>query len=160
MAAQTQRANVFEIALASAFHHWDNMVGIPKRLSDAAVQSPMEGSLQPRGASQPFQLPFRGQAVDSAIGTNTAIPYQYFFANITRVAAQPPFFDAPSRTKRRAALGNFQVAPTAQSAAIWPFGEGLTVGPTARHCSLSTHDSKFVFLKKYQKRNIPALGGI
>ena len=118
MALEAQGADVFEIAFAAAFHHGNNMIGIPKGISVTGAQSPIEKGFQPSRAPKSFQLPFCMQAIDSATGADPAVAFQYFFANIAGVAAQAPFFHAPRRTKRHAAFGNLQTAPTAQIAAI------------------------------------------
>jgi len=87
------------------------------------------------------------QAIDTATGANAAVAFQYFFANIAWIAPYAPFFHTPGRTKGQAALGHFQVAPTAQIAAIGSLGKGVPVGPTAGHCSLSTHARNGSFKK-------------
>ncbi len=129
MAFQAQGADVFEIALAAAFHHGNNMIGVPKGLSGTGAQSPIERSFQPRRAPQALQLPLCMQAIDAATGADAAVAFQHFFANIARIAAQAPFFHAPRRAKRRAALGNFQIAPAAQIAAIGTLGKGALGRP-------------------------------
>src|ERR1700734_2398562 len=118
MALQTQSADVLEIALASALYYGRDMVGIPQRLSGTGAQSPMQQRSQPRSTSQPFQLPSCMQAVNSATGADPAIAFQYFFGNLARTAASPPFFHAPVRTEGHAAFGDFQIAPTAQIPAV------------------------------------------
>ena len=123
MALQAQGADVLEIAFAAAFHHRNDMVGIPKAFPGAGAESPIEKSFQPRRAAQAFQLPLCMQAIDAATGADAAIAFQYLFAKIARVGAQAPFLHAPSRTKRHAALGNFQIAPAAEIAAIGTFGK-------------------------------------
>jgi hypothetical protein len=79
------------------------------------------------------------QAIHTTTRTNTAIAFQYFLANIARICAQTPFFHAPRRAKRDAALRNLQVAPTAEITPARTFGQGLPVSPTARHFSLRAH---------------------
>jgi hypothetical protein len=87
---QAQRANVFEIALASPFHHRNNMIGVPEGFSGASAspcaESPSQKSFQPRGAAKTFQLPFCMQAVDSTTGANGTITLENLFAKIARVA--------------------------------------------------------------------------
>lgn len=113
MALQTQSADVFEIALASALHHGHDMIGIPKGFSGTGAQSPMEKCFQPSGTSQAFQGAFCMQAIDAAAGADSPVASQYFFTNIARIAAYAPFFHAPVRTKGHAAFGNLQITPTA-----------------------------------------------
>src|SRR5580692_386775 len=160
MALQAQSADILEVAFTPAFHHRNNVIGVPKRHSGTGAEAPVEQSLQPCGAAQAFQLPPREQAIHTATGADASIALQYFFAKVARVAAQPPFFHAPSRTKRRPALGNLQIAPAAEIAAIEALGEGLPIGPTARHGSFCTHSCAVVMIlafKKLQKRNMISL---
>jgi len=149
MALQAQGADVFEIAFAAAFHYWNNMIGVPKGLSGACAQPPIEKGFQLRRAAQTFQLPLCLQTIDAANGADAAIALQYFFANVPRVTAQSPLFDAPSRTKRHPALGDFQIAPAAQILSIRSLREGSLVDPAALHGSLHTHVG---FFQKIAKR--------
>src|ERR1700678_2795239 len=143
MALQAQSANVLEIALASAFHHRNNMIGVPEGFSGASAspgaKSPSQKSFQPRGAAKTFQFPFCMQAVDSTSGANCAITLENLFAKIARIAPQAPFFHAPIRTEGHAALGNLEVAPAAEIATRGAFGKVLPVGPTSRHGSFGAH---------------------
>jgi hypothetical protein len=139
MALQAQRADVFEIALAASFHHWNDVVGIPEAFSRSVPQPPIQESFQARGAAQTFELAFGVQAIDAAGGANPVIAYQYFFAKIAWIGAQTPFLHAPSRAKRETSLGDFQAAPAAEMAAIGAFGKVLAAGPAAGHGSLRTH---------------------
>jgi len=52
MAFQTQRANILQIAFAAAFHHGNDVVGVPQAFARAGAQSPIEKSFQPSSASQ------------------------------------------------------------------------------------------------------------
>ena len=140
MALQAQGADVLEVAFTPAFHHGNNVIGIPKRHSGTGAEAPVEQSLQPCCAAQAFQLPPGEQAIDTATGADAAIALQYFFAKVAGVAAQTPFFHAPGGTKRRTALGNLQIAPTAQAAAVGTLRERVPVGPTAGHLPIGTHE--------------------
>ena len=42
VAFQAQRADVFQVALAAAFHHRDDVVGIPEAFSQTLLESPFE----------------------------------------------------------------------------------------------------------------------
>ena len=52
MAFQTQRADVFEVAFAAAFHHGKDVIGVPQAFARTGPQSPFQKSFQPSGASQ------------------------------------------------------------------------------------------------------------
>ena len=105
MALQAQRAEVFEITLASAFHHRNDMVGIPKAFSGSGPEPPVERSFQARGSAQSFELALGVQAIDAATRTNTTVALQDLFAKIAWIGAQTPFLHAPSRAKRDTSLG-------------------------------------------------------
>jgi len=141
VALQTEGANVREIAFATTFHHWNDMVGIPQALSGTAAQAPIEKKLEPGSASETFQLPLSIQAVDSAAGANAAIALQYAFANIARVAAQAPLLHAPGGTKSYATLRHLQIAPAAQIPAVDAGRKASPIDPAARHSSFRTHDA-------------------
>jgi hypothetical protein len=138
MALQTQGSDVLEVAFPSALYHGNNVISVPERLS--RTHAPLDRSFQPCRASQTLQVPFCMQTIDTASGAHTAIAFQNFFTNIAWVAAQAPFFDAPRRTKCLPALGNLQIAPTAQAAAIGTLGERLPIGPTAGHLPICSHE--------------------
>jgi len=160
MALQAQRADVFQIALAAAFHHRNDMVGIPEAFSRSGPQPPIEESFQARGAAQSFELAFGVHAIDAAAGANAAIPYQYFRAKIAWIGAQAPFLHAPGRAKSDASLGNFQAAPAAKMAAIGTFGKVFAAGPAAGHGSLGAHRANLFIGEPNAKRNKIRLGGI
>ena len=119
------------------------MIGVPKGLPDkcprTGVEAPFEKSFQAGRAAKTFQLAFCLQAIDTATGADAAVALQDFFANITGIAAEPPFFYTPRRAKCPAALGNFQIAPTAEVAAMGPLGKCLPIRPPPGHGSFSTH---------------------
>ena len=96
MTLQAQGTDVFEIALAAAFYHGNDMVGVPEAFSRSGPQPPIERSFQARGATQSLEPAFGVQTINAAGGANPSIAYQYFFAKIARVGAQTPFFHAPS----------------------------------------------------------------
>lgn len=139
MAFETQRPDVLEIAFAATFDDGHDMIGVPKAVSGTGAQPPFKESFQPRGAAKTFDLPFCMQAVEPATDADTAIAFQNPLANIGRIATQTPLFHAPIRTKSQAALGNFEIAPTAKIAAIRALRKSTPVDPTATHCSSCTH---------------------
>ncbi len=105
MALQAKRADVCQIALAAAFHHGNDVIGIPKTFPRVrGAQSPIEQGFQPGSAAQALQLPLgmpgnrcrnrrrcRGRAPD-------------LFAKIARIGAQTPFLHAPVRAETSCGL--------------------------------------------------------
>jgi hypothetical protein len=148
---QAQRADVFEIALAASFHHRNDMVGVPQAFSRSGPETPIEQGFQARAAAQSFELALGIQAIDAAGGANPSVAYQYFFTKIARISTQTPFLHAPSRAKRDTALGNLQVAPAAEMAAVGPFGKVLAVGPAAGHAALRAHGAYSI----YRRSEVP-----
>jgi len=70
------------------------------------------------------------------------VALEHFLADKARIGTQAPFVHAPIRTKSEPAFGDLKIAPTAQIAAVRPFGEIAAIGPSAGHCSLRAHLSK------------------
>ncbi len=138
MALQTQGSDVLQVAFPSTFYNGNNVISVPERLS--RTLAPLDKSFQPGCAPETLQLPVGIQTIDTATGAHAAIAFQNLFTNIARVAAQAPFFDAPRRTKRLPALGNLQIAPTAQAAAVGTLRERVPIGPTAGHLPIGTHE--------------------
>ena len=133
MTLQTQGADVLEVALASAFHHRNDMIGVPESFPRARTQAPVEKGLQAAGTAQAFQLLLCVQAIDATKSANSTISFQYFVAQVPRIGAQAPFFHAPFRTKGVAAFRHLQIAPAAKIAAIRAFLEGAAVSPATSH---------------------------
>ena len=137
MALQTQGSDVLQVAFPSTFYHRNNVISVPERLS--RTHAPLDKSFQSSRAPQTLQLAFGIQTIYTATSAHPAIAFQNLFTNIARVAAQAPFFDAPRRTKRLAALGYLQIAPTAQGAAVGTLRERAPIGPAAGHLPIGTH---------------------
>ena len=105
MALQAERAHIRQIAFAASLNHGYNVIGIPERL--AAAQSPGRSCPGARRASQFFHMPELGNTVSTADCADSAVSLQHSFAQMTRIAAELPFFHAPFRTKGEPALWNF-----------------------------------------------------
>ena len=67
------------------------------------------------------------------------VALEHFLANIARIGAQAPFVHAPVRAESEPAFRDLKIAPAAQVAPVYPFGEIAAIGPSAWHCSLRTH---------------------
>jgi len=87
MALEAESAEVLEIAFAAAFHHGDDMVGVPEAFPRPGAQAPAEQSFQAGSAAQSFELALGVQAIDAATGANTVVPFEHFFAKIAGIAA-------------------------------------------------------------------------
>jgi hypothetical protein len=140
-----QRANVFQIAFTAALDDGENMVGVPEAFAEqrSRRQAPMLEDLQPGCASQSFEITPSGQAIHATLGANTTVAFQYFFAKIARVSAQPPLVHAPIRTEGMTALGDLQITPAAEVAPIRSFRKGASIGPTAGHRPCRAHGADY-----------------
>ncbi|HZS55145.1 MAG TPA: hypothetical protein VFA65_12125 [Bryobacteraceae bacterium] len=87
-------------------------------------------------------MPSLSDTVDAADGANAAITLKDAFAQVARVAAQSPFFDAPIGAKRQPARWHFQIAPAAETPAIRSLWKTVAVGAAAGHDALSAHANK------------------
>jgi len=119
------------------------MIGVPEAFSIGRADAPIRTGLEPGGSAKTLEMKPGGKAVDTAAGANSPVALQDLFAKIAGIGAEAPFFDAPVRTERLAALGNFEIAPAAEAAAIWTFGELVAIGPTAWHRSLGAHPNDY-----------------
>jgi hypothetical protein len=112
---QAQSPDVFEITFAPAFDYGNDMIGVPEAFSTSRseTESPFQPSLQASRASQSLQMFPGRQAIDAALHADTLVSFQYFFADISRIGAQPPLLHAPVRAERQPALRHLQTAPAA-----------------------------------------------
>jgi len=115
MAFEAQSADIFEITFAPAFNYRNDMVGIPQAFSTSRseAESPFQPSLQASRAAQSLQMFPDRQAIDATLRADTLVTFQYFFANISRIGAQPPLLHAPIGTERQPTFRYFQTAPAA-----------------------------------------------
>lgn len=66
MADQTKRADVLQIALATAFRHWKNMIGVPQAAARHGAETPFFETLLAANAARPLQLKMRLNSIDFA----------------------------------------------------------------------------------------------
>lgn len=133
MADQAKRANIRKVALASAFNHRDNVVRIPQRFTVDSRKTPVREQFFPVRASGPFQVKIGRTCVHVAQSADATIAYEHLLAKVAWVCAKPPFVHAPVGAEREPARRHFEIAPTAESAAILTFFERCPVGYTTRH---------------------------
>jgi hypothetical protein len=91
------------------------MVGIPERLS--RTQIPLALGATTSGTAQFFEMSEVSNTVQTALGTDSVIPFEDALPEVARVAPQLPFFDTPGGTKSEATRRNFQIAPPAKRTA-------------------------------------------
>jgi len=122
MASKAERTDVQQVALAAPFHHRDNVIGVPKTRSLPNLQSPFRPHRQPSSPARRFQSKKFHPAIDAARRAHTVVTLEHTLAQITRIAPQFPFMDAPFRAERAAALRHFETAPPAKIAPFRSLG--------------------------------------
>jgi hypothetical protein len=107
MAFQAEGSEVCEIALAAAFDHRNDMIGIPKAFSGSrsGTKAPIDPGLQAGGSAQSLQMSPGRQAIDAALTADALVALEHSLADVSGIGAQAPFLDAPVRTECEAALG-------------------------------------------------------
>lgn len=129
MTLETESAHVAEIAFAAALGDRDDVIGIPQRF--AAFQTPGRSGLQPSGAAKTADVRVFGDAVGATQSTNAFVAFENAFAQMSRIATQTPFFNAEGGAEGVAAGWDFELAPTAKTAAVRAFAQNAFIGPTA-----------------------------
>ena len=72
-----------------------------------------------------FQFEVRRAGIHLAERAYSAVARRHLLAQIAGVGAKTPFMDAPIRTERETARGNFEVAPAAERAAVGAFAKAV-----------------------------------
>jgi hypothetical protein len=134
---QAKRAHIGQIAFAPAFGHRDDVIGIPESFS--SLKSPLGVCFRACRSAKPLDVPQLRNAVEAAYCADAAVAFEDTFAEVARVAAQSPFFDAPIRTERQAAQRHFQIAPAAEASAVWSLREVVAIGASSLHNALRAH---------------------
>src|SRR5947209_6937182 len=119
MAAKAECSDIGEIAFAAAFGNGHDVIGIPQAAPGHLRETPGPERLQASGATLAADaVPF-GFGVDVAKGADAAIALEGLPTEVAGIAAEFPFSDAVFRAEGETALGNFQIAPAAEGAAIF-----------------------------------------
>lgn len=143
VAKQAKCAEVVEIALASAFGHGADVIGVPEAAAAGdglhAVETKTGGAGSASGALE--RVPC-GDGVDSARGADATVAAEDLLAEIAGVGAQAPLVDAVVAAKRAAAFGeDLEIAPAAERQAVGAArqsgGRDVASGEGARH----SHDA-------------------
>ena len=137
MAFQAKRAKVRKIALAAPFCNGNDVIRVPNRFAtpDLPVFERPAASSAPQ-SSQPGEL---SDTVQSASGANAFVALEDSLTKMAGISAEPPFLDAPVRTKAPASRRYFQAAPAADAAAVFAFRNRIATDSAPGHCALSTH---------------------
>ena len=120
MTLQTKSAHVAEVAFAAALGHGNDVIGIPKRL--ATFHTPGRFRLQARDAAKAADVRVFGDAIDAADSTNPFVAFEDAFAQMRRIAAQAPLFNAVGGTECMTPGRHFELAPAAEATTVGAFG--------------------------------------
>jgi|SRR5579884_1627926 len=131
MALETQCTHIGQIALAAAFDHWCDVIGIPE--SFAAAHSPLRDSFGASRTAQTIDVPELGNAIEAAERADAAIAFKDLIAQIARICSKPPFVHAPFGAERQPARGHFQIAPAAETSPVGTFRQIFANRAASRH---------------------------
>src|SRR3954452_21697792 len=123
MALQAEGPHVRQIALAAAFYHRHNVVGVPQVLPTA----PLLLELPPCLVVELAFVFAERLGVDAARSAHAAIASEDLRAKIARVGAQLSLVDACRAAKRDPAFRHFATAPAARHPA--PLDPSAGLGP-------------------------------
>jgi len=107
MAFQAERTQIVDVALAAAFDHGNDVIGVPQALSRPGFQAPIGKrplAAFPGQAAHAVEL---GDAVDAAEGAYAPVAFEHMLAQVTRIGAKFPFVYAEIRAKGSAPGGHF-----------------------------------------------------
>lgn len=133
MAEQAQRAEVLQIAFASALYHGNNMIRVPKGSTADPLEPPTREQLLSMRPARPLQVEIGGSAIDPAKRADAFVAGEHLLAQIAGVRAKPPFMHTPIRAEREPARRDLEIAPAAERAAILPFLKSGSIGKPAGH---------------------------
>lgn len=133
MAAQAERANILEIALASAFNDRNDVIGIPEALARPATQAPVRKQRRAICAARIAESACFGNRVYCAGGTNTAIAMKHLLSKICGLSAQFPLVHTELRAEGVPSARNLKRAPATQAAAVGATWNCLAINPAAAH---------------------------
>lgn len=127
VARQAQGTQVVEIALATAFGDWSDMISVPQGSATGDQLHAVERqSGRSRASAGTLERGINGDGVCLADLTHTAITSEHLIAKIARVGAQTPLMDAVVRTKCTSSFGkNLEIAPTAERQPIGSASEQM-----------------------------------
>jgi hypothetical protein len=90
MATKAKRADIIEVALATAFRHGKNVIGIPKTLAHSFAESPMLHKADAAVAARPPQLAMFPDRIQAAVSAHAPVTLQNLFAQVPWLRPQLP----------------------------------------------------------------------
>jgi hypothetical protein len=140
---EAEGSEVVEVALATAFGHREDVVGVPQAAAGGDGLHPVEVEAGDACcASGSLQCGEGGDGVDLADGADTAIAGEYLVAEVAGIGTEAPLMDAVVGTEGAAAFGeDFEFAPTAEGQIIGAGGEGVAGGAASGKRAGDEHDA-------------------
>ena len=113
MAQQAKCSHIVEIALAAAFRHRNNMVGVPKGFPAPFRDLPFFEKTAAGRVIEFAKVAAQRERIRTADRTYTLVTCQNLIAEITGIGSQLPLVDTGISAESAAALRDFLVAPAA-----------------------------------------------
>lgn len=122
---QTKRAEVVEVALASAFGYGADVVCVPEAAAAGDCLHTVETQAGGAGwAARALERVPRGDRVDAARSADAVVASEDLLAQVAGVGAQTPLVDAVIATEGAAAFGeDLEIAPAAERQAVGAAGQ-------------------------------------
>ncbi len=141
VAREAKGTQVVEVALASTFSDWADMVCIPERAAAGNGLHAIEAeSSYTCGSAGTLESAVDGDSIGLTGGADAVIACEDLIAEVAGVGAKPPLVDTVVGAEGAAAFGeDFQLAPTAEDKTIDSAGEGLRLGAAARQGAGGKH---------------------
>lgn len=137
---EAQSAHIRKVAFSAAIDDRDDVIGIPEGLS--ALHFPLAARFGSGRASQSLHPAQLGDAVEAAHRADTLISLEYAVAEVTRIAAKLPFFDAPIGAEREPAGRDFEIAPATEAAAVRASRQRSAIGSPPGHSAPDAHKNR------------------
>jgi hypothetical protein len=127
---EAEGAQVVEVALAAAFGHGTDVVGIPQAAaSDDGLHAVEMKACGAGGSAGSLEGVVGGDGVYRADGADAVVADEDLVAEVAGVGAETPLVDAVVGAEGAAAFGeDFELAPAAEGEAVGATGESVSGG--------------------------------
>lgn len=94
MATKAKRANVVQLAFATAFRYRQYVIGIPQALAYSLVETPVPHKGESGGTACPLQPGLLLDRVKATVSTNAPVALEYLLAQVPWLRPQLPLMYA------------------------------------------------------------------
>lgn len=94
MATKAQRADIIQVALATAFRYRQNVIGIPQTLAYPFVETPVTHECEASGTACALQPGLLPDGVKATVSANAPVSFEYLLAQVAWLQPQLPLVDA------------------------------------------------------------------